>query len=129
MGGSWLENAWQCKCTSSSCGLASSDRFTFVGCACSPATTITCVRVEVTLKATNQLCYRDRSLDQVQAQIGEANRRLAGLVQHAQSPSSWQNRRPAHHGDGRVRVLAQNTYTAESARTTTVSARPDAAWS
>ena len=38
---------------------------------------------------------------QVQARIEEANRRLAGLVQPAQSPSSWQNRRPAQH-EGRV---------------------------
>ena len=37
---------------------------------------------------------------QVQAQIEEANRRLAGLVQPAQSPSSWQNLRPAQHGAG-----------------------------
>ena len=59
-----------------------------------------CVCVEVASQATNELRYRDRSLDQVQAQIEEANRRLAGLVQPAQSPSSWQNLRPAQHGAG-----------------------------
>ena len=59
-----------------------------------------CVCVEVASQATNELRYRDRSLDQVQAQIEQAPRRLSGLVQPAQSPSSWQNRRPAQHGAG-----------------------------
>ena len=64
-------------------------------------------------QATNELCYRDRSLDQVQAQIEEAPRRLSGLVQPAQSPSSWQNRRPAQHGDACVSSLTQNKCTAD----------------